>query len=38
MSNDLTLWFHRVNDNNWDMPSYKKIVEIKNLDDLLYTQ
>ena len=37
MSNNLTLWFHRVNNNNWDISSYKKIVEIKNLEDLFYT-
>jgi hypothetical protein len=37
MSDNLTLWFHRVNDNNWNIQSYKKVVEIKEVDDLLYT-
>ena len=32
-----TLWFHKVNDNKWDINSYKKIVDLCDLDDFLYT-
>jgi hypothetical protein len=30
------LWFHKVNDNNWDLNSYSKIYEIKTYYDILF--
>ena len=30
------LWYHSINDNNWDKNSYQKIHEIKNLYDYQY--
>ena len=30
------LWFHKVNDNNWNLESYSKVFEINNYYDLLY--
>jgi hypothetical protein len=35
--NLLTLWFHKVDDNNWTADSYKKVCECKNWDDITYT-
>jgi len=32
-----TLWFHKVNDTNWDIDSYRKVIDFDNLDDFLYT-
>jgi len=37
MFNKSTLWFHKVNDTNWGIDSYVKIVDIVNDDDFLYT-
>ena len=37
MINNVTLWFHKINDNNWDINSYEKIVDIESVDDFLYT-
>jgi|688.fasta_scaffold996267_1 hypothetical protein len=37
MTNNVTLWFHKVNDNNWDINSYEKIIDIESIDDFLYT-
>ena len=37
MSNNVTLWFHKVNDNNWGIESYEKVIDINSLDDFLYT-
>ena len=30
------LWFHKVNDNNWNIDSYSKIYEIKTYYDVLF--
>lgn len=30
------LWFHKVNDNNWDLSSYEKIYEISTYYDILF--
>jgi translation initiation factor 4E len=30
------LWFHKVNDNNWDLNSYSKVLEIRTYHDLLF--
>ena len=30
------LWFHKVNDNNWSLESYSKVIEIKTYHDVLY--
>jgi hypothetical protein len=30
------LWFHKVNDNNWDLSSYDKIYEISSYYDILF--
>ena len=30
------MWYHSINDNNWDKNSYQKIHEIKNLYDYQY--
>lgn len=35
-NNYWTLWFHSVDDNNWSIEDYTKIMELSNLDDLLY--
>ena len=37
MFNKSTLWFHKVNDTNWGIESYIKIVDIINDDDFLYS-
>ena len=31
-----TLWFHKVNDNNWTPDSYSKVLEIKTYHDVLF--
>jgi hypothetical protein len=30
------LWFHKVNDNNWSLESYQKVLEIKTYYDILF--
>jgi len=30
------LWFHKVNDNNWNLDSYSKVHDIKTYHDILY--
>ena len=30
------LWFHKVNDNNWNISSYEKVLEIKTYYDILF--
>jgi len=30
------LWFHKVNDSNWNIDSYSKVFEIKTYNDLLF--
>jgi len=30
------LWFHKVNDNNWSLESYQKVIEIKTYYDVLF--
>lgn len=30
------LWFHKINDNNWNVESYKKIAEVTNYEELLF--
>ena len=35
-SNNYDIYFHKVNDTNWDLDSYIKICKIKKIDDLLY--
>lgn len=36
LENIWVLWFHKVNDNNWNIDSYIKIYEIHTYHDLLY--
>ena len=31
-----TLWFHKVNDNNWSLESYSKVLDIYTYYDLLF--
>lgn len=31
-----TLWFHKVNDNNWSLDSYSKVLDINTYYDLLF--
>ena len=31
-----TLWFHKVNDNNWSLESYSKVLDINTYYDLLF--
>jgi len=31
-----TLWFHKVNDNDWSLESYIKVIDIETYFDLLY--
>ena len=31
-----TLWFHKVNDNNWTIDSYQKVYDIKTYYDVLF--
>jgi hypothetical protein len=31
-----TLWFHKVNDNNWTLDSYSKVFDINTYHDLLF--
>jgi hypothetical protein len=31
-----TLWFHKVNDNNWTLDSYSKVFNINTYHDLLF--
>jgi translation initiation factor 4E len=33
---DWVLWFHKVNDSNWNLDSYVKVFEIKTYHDLLF--
>jgi len=33
---DLVLWFHKVNDNNWNLDSYSKVFNIKTYYDILF--
>jgi hypothetical protein len=35
-SNNYNMYFHKVNDSNWDINSYIKINQIEKMDDLLY--
>ena len=30
------LWFHKVNDNNWSISSYEKVLEINTYYDILF--
>ena len=30
------LWFHKVNDNNWNLDSYSKVLDIKTYYDILF--
>ena len=30
------LWFHKLNDDNWTVDSYEKILEINNYEDILF--
>ena len=30
------LWFHKLNDNNWGIDSYEKILELKEYNDVLF--
>ena len=36
LKSEWTLWFHKVNDNNWTLEYYSKIFEMKTYYDLLY--
>jgi len=36
LKNEWDIWFHSINDNNWDKSSYKKIYTINNLFDFQY--
>jgi len=36
LKNKWTLWFHKVNDNNWNIESYIKVFEIKTYYDVLF--
>jgi len=31
-----TLWFHKVDDNNWDISSYKKVCTSENWDEIIH--
>ena len=30
------LWFHKVNDNNWSLDSYSKVIDVKTYYDILF--
>ena len=36
LNNVWVLWFHKVNDNNWSIDSYSKVLEIKTYYDILF--
>jgi translation initiation factor 4E len=36
LKNKWILWFHKVNDNNWNIESYIKVFEIKTYYDILF--
>lgn len=36
LKNEWDVWFHSINDNNWDKSSYKKIYNINTLFDFQY--
>ena len=36
LKNKWTLWFHKVNDNNWSLDSYLKVFDIKTYYDFLF--
>lgn len=36
LKNKWILWFHKVNDNNWDISSYSKVFEINTYYDFLF--
>jgi hypothetical protein len=36
LKNEWELWFHSINDNNWDKSSYRNIYTIKSLFDFQY--
>ena len=36
LRNKWILWFHKVNDNNWNLDSYSKIFEIQTYHDILF--
>ena len=35
MNNSYTLWYHDVNNDKWDLASYKKLMTLNTYDDLL---
>ena len=36
LKNKWVLWFHKVNDNNWSIDSYSKVLEINTYYDVLF--
>ena len=36
LKNRWVLWFHKVNDTNWDVSSYSKVYELKTYYDLIF--
>tara|TARA_Y100000996_G_C22550089_1_gene653377 strand:+ start:47 stop:532 length:486 start_codon:yes stop_codon:yes gene_type:complete len=35
LKNEWTLWYHSINENKWDKPSYRKLYSLKDLYDVL---